>query len=114
VEIFKKSRKSQLFQLKNSKIFKNPKFYLKDFLVFLGGIKEEDDIDLVINAWNKSLINWIISVSFTGLLINVILTLLLNLRFNFYSWFAWGLFAYLITKIWGGYVNGKRKIARAG
>ncbi len=105
--------KKELFRLKMRKIFKNPKFYLKDFLVSLDIFDESVNIDEIFFGWNKKLILWIFSVIISGLLLNIPITLLLNHRFKWYTILSYGLLVYIITKTWRGYVNGRKEIAHA-
>jgi len=55
----KNHQKSTIFHEKPQKFFKNPKYYLKDFLIYLGIIDESVYMKDVFGYWFKSVLGWI-------------------------------------------------------
>jgi|ETNmetMinimDraft_2_1059921.scaffolds.fasta_scaffold03176_3 hypothetical protein len=74
----KNHQKSTIFHEKPQKFFKNPKYYLKDFLIYLGIIDESVYMKDVFGYWFKSVLGWIITILVTGSFINVPLMLLFS------------------------------------
>ncbi len=106
--------KKDVFWQKYRKIFKNPKFYLRDFLIYFDLIREYDNVDDLISKWVIKLFHWLFSVVISGLLINLPLTLIFKIEWKWFTIVSYGLLSFIITKTWRGYVNGKKEISRAG
>ncbi len=97
---------------KSRKIFKNPKFYLKDFLTYMGLMQSDSDINLVTHKWFKELIDWTISYTITGLILFCALFFLLSRNIRT-MWIGFALAAYVIERTHRGWVNGRKEEARA-
>jgi len=139
-KIFKKPEKKPIIYYKRPKIRKSfkvwihqysPKFLLKRVLRWFkvkdsSGeliVREETNIDDIINHWNKEIVKWVIDILYTGaFLYFVTFPLRLYLEFPFritslklapFEIFWFGIASYFLIKLWNGFVISLCKIANS-
>lgn len=94
----------------------SPKHNLKVFIVWMGLMKEEDNINLLIDVWIKGILNWVFGIFVSGFFIQIALLPFFEYSLSWailFNIFALGVGAYVISQVWNGVVDGFCRFARS-
>ena len=114
--IRKFEKKPRIYHKKPVIINFSPKHNLKLFVVWMGLLSEEDNIDLLIDTWIKDILNWTFGVFVSGLFIQIALIPFFSYTL---SWmiilniFALGIGAFVVSRVWNGVIDGFCRFARS-
>lgn len=114
--IRKFEKKPRIYYKKPVIINFSPKHNLKLFVVWMGLMKEEDNINELIDLWFKGILNWVFGVFLSGFLIQLALTPFFDYILSWmiiFNIFALGIGAYVISRIWNGVIDGLCRFARS-